>query len=82
MNFNVQLGGGQFGGQQQFGMMEPQYNQISVGQGINNNEYQTIVNCCKQAYMQKQQPYSNNAGRLIKQYMGGNWFIIVYKCKW
>jgi len=91
MNFNVNLGGGMGGGMgggfgggfnnQGMGMnmgmsQEPQFQQISVGQGINNQEYQTIVQACKQAYMMQQTPMSNVAAKLIKQYLGYAWLVI------
>jgi len=76
MNFNIRLGGGGGFGQQQF-IQEPIFNQISMGFGINNNEYQTIVQSCKQAYMSRQLPYSQWAGKYIKSYLGGEWFVIV-----
>ena len=70
MNMNMNMGG--------MNMMysEPVYQQISVGQGIDQREYQTIINCCKQAYMAKISPMSNQAGKLIKQHLGGEWFVI------
>ncbi len=75
MNINVNLG---FGGGDNMGMMqqEPVYQQVAVGRGINNNEYQTIVNCCKQAYLQRQVPYSSTAAKLIKGYLGSEWLVI------
>ena len=46
-------------GQQPYGQQppyqpgqEPVYKQIRVGQGIDNNEFNRIVDCCKGAYVQ------------------------------
>lgn len=88
MNFNVNLGGfggGGFGGgyNNNFGggnmmmmQQEPMFQQIAVGRGINNQEFQSIVQACKQAYMMGQQPMSNVAGKMIKQYLGYEWLVI------
>ena len=76
MNLNFNMGGGMNMGGMNMMYSEPVYQQISVGQGIDQKEYQTIVNCCKQAYMAKISPMSNQAGKLIKQYLGGEWFVI------
>jgi len=75
MNFNVNVGGGFGGGFTQ--QREPLFQKIAVGAGIDNNEYQTIINCCKQAYLQNQQPLSTTAGKYIKQYLGFEWLVIV-----
>ncbi len=73
MNMNINMGGGQFGMQQQ----QPVFNKVAVGQGIDQREYQTIVNCCTQVYLQKQNPLSTSAGKAIKQNLGNEWFVIV-----
>lgn len=72
MNININVGGGMGGGFVQ----EPVFSQVAVGRGIDQNEYTTIINCCKQVYMQRQNPMSTNAGKLIKQYLGAAWLII------
>ncbi len=76
-NVNINMGGGMGGGMGQQYVQEPMFQQIAVGQGIDMNEFNSIVNCCKQAYMQQLTPYSQNAGKLIKQYLGAEWFLIV-----
>mgnify|MGYP001608876146 CR=1 FL=1 len=59
-----------FGGQGGF-INEQTFNQIADGNGIDNNEYQNIVNCCKQGFMQNLTPLSTNAGKYIKQSLVG-----------
>ena len=87
MNFNVNLGGGYqgrggFGGgfdggfDGGFQQQQPQFQQIALGQGINQQEYQTIIEACKKAYISKQKPMSSTACNLIKQYLGSAWLVI------
>ena len=40
-------------------------------------EFLSIVNVCKQVYLQKQMPMSQYIGKMIKQYLPGEWFVIV-----
>ena len=58
---------------------QPVYKQISIGQGIDMNEYNRIVDCCKLFYMQmKQGPrIAERAAEGIKQMLGGDWFVFV-----
>ena len=47
--------GQQPGGAFQYGMQQqPVFKQISVGQGIDMKEFQSITQCCIQAYQLKQ----------------------------
>ena len=59
------------------GQMGPQpvYKQISCGQGSDQNEFNIIVECCKQAYMSRMTPLSEHCTNLIKQRLGGDWFV-------
>ena len=59
------------------GQMGPQpvYKQISCGQGIDQNEFNIIVECCKQAYMSRMTPLSEHCTTAIKQRLGGDWFV-------
>ena len=63
-------------GQQGYGQQGPQpvYKQITIGQGIDNNEYNRIVDCCKHSYMQtKGAPKTAQmAAEGIKQMLGGD----------
>ena len=55
------------------------YKQISIGQGIDMNEFNRIVDCCKHFYMQIREG-PNTAERTaegIKQMLGGDWFVFV-----
>ena len=63
-----QPGMGQYGAQ-------PVYKQISCGQGIDQNEFNTIVECCKQAYLSRMTPLSEHCSNGIKQRLGGDWFV-------
>ena len=58
---------------------EPVYKQISVGKGIDMNEFNTIVDCCKQAYKGRATPLSEHCTQAIKQRLGGDWFV--FQCE-
>jgi hypothetical protein len=62
-------------GQSQQQMYQPQFKQYAVGSGIDNNEYQAITKSCTQAYSNRANPLSTNAATLIKQSIGGEWFV-------
>ena len=68
-----------YGPQPGFGGLQPVYKQISVGQGIDTNEYNQIVECCKQAYMSRATPLSEQCTNAIKQRLGGDWFV--FQCE-
>ena len=59
-----------------FSRQQPVYKQISCGQGIDQNEYNQIVECCKDAYMNRATPLSEHCVRAIKQRLGGDWFVL------
>ena len=56
---------------------QPVFKQISVGQGIDMKEFQSITQCCIQAYQLKQNPISTVSANLIKQQLKGEWFVYV-----
>ena len=58
---------------------EPVYKQITVGKGIDNNEFNRIVECCKQAYIQlKGAPQTaQRSAEGIKQMLGGDWLVFI-----
>ena len=58
---------------------QPVYKQISVGKGIDMNEFNFIVECCKQAYMSGATPLSEHCTNAIKQRLGGDWFV--FQCE-
>ena len=68
-------------GQQGYGQQGPQpvYKQIAVGQGIDMNEYNRIVDCCKYHYVQKRggPQTAQGAAEGIKQMLGGDWFVFI-----
>ena len=66
-------------GQQPGYGQQPVYKQISVGKGIDMNEFNSIVECCKQAYMSGATPLSEHCTNAIKQRLGGDWFV--FQCE-
>ena len=68
-----------YGQQPGYGGAQPVYKQISVGQGIDMNEFNSIVECCKQAYMSRATPLSEQCTNAIKQRLGGDWFV--FQCE-
>ena len=58
---------------------QPAYKQISVGQGIDMNEYNRIVDCCRNAYMRLRgaAQTAREAGESIKQSLGGDWLVFI-----
>jgi hypothetical protein len=75
MNFN--MNNQQFNpynyNQQQF-VQQPVFKQYSVGSGIDNNEYNTIIKSCTQGYQMKTN-ISTNSATIIKKSIGGVWFV-------
>ena len=68
-----------YGAQPGYGGPQPVYKQISVGQGIDMNEFNSIVECCKQCYMSRATPLSEHCTQAIKQRLGGDWFV--FQCE-
>ena len=68
-------------GQQGYGQQgpEPVYKQIAVGQGIDMNEYNRIVDCCKYHYAQSRgaPQTAQHCGEGIKQMLGGDWLVFI-----
>ena len=62
-----------------YGGAQPAYRQISCGQGIDMNEFNSIVECCKQCYMARATPLSERCTQAIKQRLGGDWFV--FQCE-
>jgi hypothetical protein len=62
-----------------FGGPQPVYKQITVGQGIDMNEFNRIVDCCKNAYMQLRgaPQTAKMAAEGIKQMLGGDWLVFI-----
>ena len=77
----VPMGGQPGYGQPGYG--QPGYGQPGYGQpgygaqpGYGDqNEFNIIVECCKQAYMSRMTPLSEHCTNLIKQRLGGDWFV-------
>ena len=62
-----------------YGGAQPAYKQITVGQGIDMNEYNRIVDCCKNAFMQLRgaPQTAKMAAEGIKQMLGGDWLVFI-----
>ena len=58
---------------------QPVYKQITVGQGIDQNEFNRIVDCCKGAYIQMRgaAQTAQHAAEGIKQMLGGDWLVFI-----
>ncbi len=56
---------------------EPAYRQITVGRGIDMEEYNSIVSAVKQTYMSGVQPMANAAAENIRRLIGGDWFVFI-----
>ena len=58
---------------------EPVYKQITVGQGIDMNEFNRIVDCCKRSYMQTRgaPQTAQYSAEGIKQMLGGDWLVFI-----
>src|SRR3954470_11402961 len=55
----------------------PIFKQYAIGKGIDNNEHIAITQCAKRAFLAKMSPMSTHVGNLIKQAIGGEWFVHV-----
>ena len=66
-------------GQPGYGGAQPVYKQITVGQGIDMNEFNRIVDCCKNAFMQLRgaPQTAKMAAEGIKQMLGGDWLVFI-----
>lgn len=61
----------------QMGVPQPVYKQISVGPGIDMNEYNKIVGAATNCYMMKRLPLSSSVTSTIKAMLGGEWVCVV-----
>ena len=63
---------------QQQQMVQPQnFKLIARGQGIDDNEYNAIITSSTNAYNARMNPLSTGTVKLIKQMIGGEWFVFV-----
>ena len=59
-------------------MIGPTYRQIAVGSGIDMSEYNSIVECCKNAFMNGGlNKLSGNSAEAIRKKIGGDWFVFI-----
>ena len=56
---------------------EPVYRQITIGRGIDMNEYDNIVGCVKAIYMAGRQPMASEMAESIRRAIGGDWFVFI-----
>ena len=58
---------------------QPVYKQITCGQGIDQNEFNRIVECCTSAFtrMRGQPQLAREAGEGIKRMLGGDWLVFI-----
>jgi hypothetical protein len=56
---------------------EPAYQQITIGRGIDMNEYNNIVGAIKQTYMSGVQPMATACAESIRRAIGGDWFVFI-----
>ena len=68
-----------YGQQPPYGGAQPVYKQITVGQGIDMNEYNRIGDCCKEAYVRLRgaSQTAREAGEGIKRMLGGDWLVFI-----
>ena len=70
----------QYGQQQiyQQQQMQPQnFKLLARGQGIDNNEYNAIITSATNAFNARMNPLSTGTVSIIKQMIGGEWFVFV-----
>ena len=53
------------------------YRQITIGRGIDMNEYNNIVGAVKQVYMSGTQPMATACADSIRRAIGGDWFVFI-----
>jgi len=58
---------------------EPAVKLLRRGQGITQNEQNSIIEAAKNIYVSKITPISNNTARAVKKKLGGDWIVIVYE---
>ena len=56
---------------------QPVFKQYAVGEGIDKNEYNSIINAALTAYKNRMMPLSINTTNLIKNYINGEWFVFI-----
>ena len=68
-----------YGPQAGYGGAQPVYKQITVGQGIDMNEFNRIVDCCKQNYIRTRgaPQTAQYCAEGIKQMLGGDWLVFI-----
>lgn len=70
MNVNPQI-------QNQMFYQQPIFKQYAVGNGIDQNEYNSIITSATNAYRMRATPLSTGTSNNIKSMIGGEWFVFV-----
>lgn len=65
------------GGGFNYNVPQPVFKQFAVGSGIDNGEFNTIVASCTKAFAGKMNPLPSTSAGLIKQAIGGEWFVFI-----
>ena len=75
-NQNPQQQNNQFGNQSQYNRQNslPNYQLLKRGQGIDENEFNTIIWAAGDALQKREDPLSDGITRRIKSRIGGEWF--------
>lgn len=53
------------------------FNLLAKGKGIDENEYMTIINSAINSYLKREKLLSTATANLIKNGIGGEWFVFV-----
>ena len=56
---------------------EPAYQEITIGRGIDMNEYNNIVGAEKQTYISWLQPMATAYAESIRRAIGGDWLVFI-----
>jgi hypothetical protein len=56
---------------------QPVFKQYAIGSGIDMNEFNTITQSASKAMLSRMNPLSTSIATLIKQTIGGEWFVFV-----
>jgi hypothetical protein len=56
---------------------QPKFNLLAKGKGIDQTEYVTIIKSAINSYLNRANPLSTATANLIKNGIGGEWFVFV-----
>ena len=58
-------------------LFQPKFSLFKRGKGIDENEYNTIIESAINSYLNHKNPLSSATAYLIKNKIGGEWFVFV-----